>query len=331
MDNPKRDTVASSRKAPMSSSSDRIPLTVVHYGRTDPRVQTGGVETFARNLGLAFREVLFMTPASRDVDLVRRRKLVVICDNHTVLDWPDDVPVVGFQHGVAARKVLVTRSLGDLELAWLQRRAARRPRTLWVACAEWISDTFARLHRNRASHVVYHPVDLGRFDGRLDHEGSRLVLHDARSPHKGSRQLSVLSRALPDWRFEALACRPEEVPARMRKARAFVHLSRYEGNSIVCNEAMAMDLPCLFTRVGLMLDRRWDFDVQVLPPRVAFGAPRRLVHEVSTFLDTLGLREYHPRRWALEHASHEANLQSWSAVVEDFSQMSGWKPGESAA
>lgn len=315
----------------MPRPGDRIPLTVVHYGRTDPRVTTGGVETFARNLGLAFREVLFMTPSSRDVELVRRRRIPVICDNHTVLDWPDDVPLIGFQHGVAARKVLVTRSRGDLELAWLQRRAARRRRTLWVACAEWISNTFARLHGNRASRVVYHPVDLDRFDGKLGNQGSRLVLHDARSPHKGSRQLSRLSAALPEWRFEPLSCRPEEVPDRMRSARAFVHLSRYEGNSIVCNEAMAMDLPCLFTRVGLMLDSRWSFDVRVISPRVAFRAPRRLVRHVEEFLDTLEHRTYHPRKWALEHASHEANLASWSAVMDDFSALSGWKLEESVS
>ena len=68
------------------------------------------------------------------------------------------------------------------------------------------------------------------------------------------------------------------MPDRFRQGAAFLHLSRYEGNSIVCNEAMAMDLPCLFTRVGLMRDGA-DLDVAPccrVPPAPASGArPRR--------------------------------------------------------
>jgi len=56
----------------------------------------------------------------------------------------------------------------------------------------------------------------------------------------------------------------------MRKARAFIHLSSYEGNSIVCNEAMAMNLPCMFTDVGLMRDSGRPQDVRVSPPNVLF-------------------------------------------------------------
>ena len=72
-------------------------------------------------------------------------------------------------------------------------------------------------------------------------------------PDQGIRaedSYSGLARAFPAWRFEPLACAPSEVADRMRKAAAFLHLSRYEGNSMVCAEAMAMNLPCLFTAWG---------------------------------------------------------------------------------
>jgi glycosyltransferase involved in cell wall biosynthesis len=299
----------------------RIPQTVVHYGLFDPRQHTGGVETFARNLGLVFEDVLFMTPETRDESLVRREKLPVICDNQWVLDWPEDLPVIGFQHGVALVKSAVIPGRDNASLAWRQRKAAKRKNTLWVACAQWISHTFGRVHGNKANHVVYHAVDLDRFDGKLDNAGSRLVLHDGRTPHKGSKLYPRLERAFPDFRFETLSCRPEEVPDRMRRAAAFVHLSLYEGNSIVCNEAMAMDLPCLFTRVGLMRDGAEQFDVAVLRVRDAFVRPKRLVEEVGAFLSSLE-RPRHPRGWVLEHASFEANRTAWQRVVDDFRTLS---------
>ena len=301
-----------------------IPRTIVHYGRYDPRTHTGGVETFARNLGLAFENVVFMTPETRDENLVLQQRWPVLCDNQHVLDWPAHIPVIGFQHGVALRKLLSIPTWDHARLAFRQFRASRRPRTLWVACAAWIRDTFARLHGRRAEHIVYHAVDLYRFDGRLDNAGSRLVLHDGRTPHKGRDLYPHLAKALPDYDFEALSCPAEQVPERMRKARAFLHLSLYEGNSIVCNEAMAMDLPCLFTRVGLLLDRDLHLDVEVIEPREAFHDPERLVERTKRFLLGLNERAYHPRRWMAENASFEANRRRWQAVIDDFDARAWW-------
>jgi hypothetical protein len=304
--------------------TQRIARTVVHYADRDPTHATGGVESFARGLELCFEQVVFMTPATRDEERVRRERLPVICDNQRVLDWPPDVPVVGFQHGVAALKVLSTRSLGDARLALRQRRAAKRARTLWVACAQWIARAFNRLHGSGASHVIYHPIDLARFDGRLDNAGSRLVLHDGRSPHKGSRLYPVLARAFPDLQIEPLACDPRDVPDRLRRARAFLHLSRYEGNSLVCAEAMAMNLPCLFTRVGLFKDDDQRVDAQVVEVRDVFGRRSRLVDTVRGFLDEIDRRSYRPRPWCERAASPDAAAASWRRVLDEVRATWGW-------
>lgn len=305
-------------------SSPRISSTIVHYGQHNPLKLTGGVETFARNLGIAFEEVVFMTPETRDERLVLEKRWPVICDNQHVLDWPEHIPVIGFQHGVALRKLLAISTWDCAELAYRQFRASRRPRTLWVACAAWIRDLFARMHGRRAEHIVYHAVDLDRFDGRLDNQGSRLVLHDGRTPHKGRDLYPRLSKAFPDYDFQPLACSTEQVPERMRKARAFLHLSLYEGNSIVCNEAMAMDLPCLFTKVGLLLDRGLDLDVATINTRKAFRDPDALVETVRRFLSSLNERAYHPRRWVAENASVDENRRRWQAVIDDFEARSWW-------
>jgi len=305
----------------------KIPIKVIHHGRYHPLEHLGGVETFARNLGLVFEEVTFTTPSTLDPEQVERERLPVICDNQTVLDWHEGIPLIGFQHGVAAVKVTHTKSRTDRRLARDQAEASQRRGTLWVACAEWISHTFEQLHGNGAEHVVYHQVDVSRFDGRLTGEAPRLILHDARSEHKGKRLIRHLARTFPEWRFEGLSCEPQEVPDRMRKARAFLHLSRYEGNSIVCNEAMAMDLPCMFTRVGLMQDERGPSEVHVIDPVRAFDDQDYVAEQFRLFVASLDERELHPRRWVLENAGPEPNLAAWQRVIRSWQELSGWDAG----
>ena len=296
----------------------KLPYHIVHYSQSDPENTSGGVETFARNLRLVFDEVTFMTPRTLDIARVRAENLHVICDNQRVVDWPVDLPVIGFQHGVGAVKFSVTRSFNHWRLQRVQRRAATRPRTLWVACARWIADTFDRLYGNGAGHVIYHPVDTDRFDGRLDNGGSRLILHDARFRHKGRDLIPDLAACFPDWRFEPLNCLPEEVPERMRGARVFLHLSSYEGNSIVCNEAMAMNLPCFFTRVGLMLDEDRPRDVCVIDPGVALHNETRLRDEFARFLESLDTVDRRPRDWILSRATIVQARRAWQDVMDDF-------------
>jgi hypothetical protein len=294
-----------------------LPVSVIHYSREDPRTSVGGVQRFARNLEQIFAEVRFLTPHAQGRQDALRSGAPIICDNQLVVDWPGSVPVIGFQHGVAAVKFQATRSLGHWRLARAQRRAAGRPNTLWVACARWVGDNFGRLYGNRAEHVVYYPVDTGRFDGKRDPDG-RLLLHDARTRNKGSGLIAPLQRAFPDWRLEPLGVAPDAVPDRMRRAAAFLHLSRYEGNSLVCNEAMAMDLPCLFSRVGLFREVEGPSDVWTIAPELIRGATPALVSEVRRFLDSLGERSYHPRAWILAHATLDHAERGWRKVLLDF-------------
>ncbi|MEO1159477.1 MAG: glycosyltransferase [Pseudomonadota bacterium] len=297
----------------------KIPGTLIHYGRFNPEHRTGGVEAFAKSLKLAFEDVQFFDshsygPGSQAMQRVVADGLPVVCDNHLVLDWPDGYPVIGFQHGVAAEKKFITRKWMDWSLARRQARAARRKSTVWVACARWISDEFARRYGNQAQQVIYHTVDTNRFDGKLANQGSKLVLHDGRSRHKGRDVYPILQAALPDWTFEPLSCSPAQVPERMRKARAFMHLSRYEGNSIVCNEAMAMGLPCLFTRVGLMRDGE-PLDVGIVDVRHVYGRQSALIECVGSFLDGLGETSYNPRGWIEKNTSQQAFIEGWRNVI----------------
>ncbi|MEE9167974.1 MAG: hypothetical protein V3U24_11020 [Candidatus Neomarinimicrobiota bacterium] len=153
------------------------------------------MQAFSRNLKLIFENVRVMTPRNRDLDYPVKHHIPIIFDNQFVLDWPERYQVIGFQHGVGAVKFKVTRSRAHRRLARAQKRAAKRQNTLWVACAEWIARTFGRLCGNYAEHVVYHTVDLDRFDGKLENAGSRLILHDARARHKGKALLDKIGMA----------------------------------------------------------------------------------------------------------------------------------------
>ena len=130
-----------------------------------------------------------------------------------------------------------------------------------------------------------------------------------------------LRSRFPRWKLEPLACTPEQVPDRMRRARAFLHLSRYEGNSIVCNEAMAMDLPCLFTRVGLMQDDDGPTEVTVLDAARAFSDRDWLTARFEDFLTSLDHQERHPRPWVLAHAHIDVARASWQRVLDDWTHL----------
>ena len=300
----------------------KVAARVVHYGANNPETYRGGVESFARNLRLIFDEVSFMYDGHLDIDKVRREKLLVVCDNHWVTDWPEDIPVIGFQHGVAAVKASITGNRTGRKMAKRQAKASKRKNTIWVACAQWIASTFEALNGNGAEHVIYHQVDLDRFDGQRRDTDPKLILHDARGAHKGESEVAALARRFPDWKLEPLACEPSEVPDRMRKAAGFLHMSKYEGNSIVINEALAMDLPCFVTKVGLMKDEARPKDVYVVDPEQAFADADYLDREFAAFLRSLSTRQYNPRAWTLANAHIDVARDKWRSVVEQW--RGGW-------
>jgi len=303
---------------------EKIPLKVIHYNDEDPLTTTGGVQSFAKGLRLIFHSVEFMTPKNLDFSFISNRQIPVICDNQRVSDIPNDIPVIGFQHGVGAVKHGVTRSSGHRRLKKAQKIASKRPNTIWIACADWIASKFEKLYGNQTSYVIYHHIDTDLFDGRLENNDSRLILHDARTEHKGSRLFRVVEEAFPGWQFEPLNCRPEDVPNRMRKARAFIHLSRYEGNSIVCNEAMAMNLPCMFTTVGLMQDRNRPRDIYLIDTDKAYKNRDQLIEETGLFLDSLDKRNYNPREWVINNAIASISHKKWQKTMIEFQKLSGW-------
>lgn len=303
---------------------EKLPYHVIHYHRDDPRVAVGGVQTFALNLGLLFEKVDYWTPKTIDTEYVERNRVTVICDNQYTLDWPEHIPVIGFQHGVARVKAQATKSFTRRFMARKQEKAARRPNTLWAANSEWVADASRRLYGSPVEHVVYYPIDVDTFDGNLSNDGSRLILHDARQKHKGEALMKKIVPHFPDWSFELINRPHSVVHTRMAEARAFMHLSRYEGNSIVCNEAMAMDLPCMFTRVGLFQDPNGPEDIYLVDMEEMYENDDALFDEVGKFLDTLENRAYNPRDWVLANATMDIAVERWQAIMTDFERMSDW-------
>jgi hypothetical protein len=86
---------------------------------------------------------------------------------------------------------------------------------------------------------------------------------------------------------------------------------------------MAMNLPCLFTRVGLVNDDE-DLDVAIVESEDVYGRRDHMVETVKTFLDGLATHTYEPRRWTLANATPQAHVAAWRTVMTDFAQRSGW-------
>jgi hypothetical protein len=91
---------------------------------------------------------------------------------------------------------------------------------------------------------------------------------------------------------------------------------------------MAMNLPCMFTRVGLMQDPNRPDDVYLVEPREMFHDADRLVEEFGKFLETLDTRAYNPRAWTLANATREIAVQGWRKAMTSFQSMSGWDLGQ---
>ena len=85
-----------------------------------------------------------------------------------------------------------------------------------------------------------------------------------------------------------------------------------------------MNLPCLFTRVGLMLDGAERFDVQVVEPRLAFRGGAPLAEAFRSFVRWSREREPNPRAFCLEQTNVEENRRVWSRVLADFEARFGW-------
>lgn len=304
---------------------DKIPVKIIHYSKDDPLTTTGGVQSFAKGLNQIFQDVEFMTPKNLNVKYILTNQIPVICDNQMVSDIPEKIPVIGFQHGVGAVKYSVTGSSGHRKLRRAQKKASKRPNTIWVSCADWIAKKFEELYGNKTSNVIYHHIDTDLFDGNLNNENSKLILHDARTVHKGLNILPIIEKEFHEWKFESLNCHPNEVPDRMKSARAFIHLSKYEGNSIVCNEAMAMDLPCMFTTVGLLQDSNRPSDVYLIDAdKVYTDNNNILLEEARLFINSLKEKKYNPRKWILNNATSLISYKKWMQTMIEFQTLSKW-------
>ena len=303
---------------------EKIPLKVIHYSKDDPLTTTGGVQSFAKGLNQIFKNVQYMTPKNLSVKYILANQIPVICDNQMVSDIPKNIPVIGFQHGVGAVKYSVTGLSGHRKLRRAQEKASKRPNTIWVSCADWIAAKFEQLYGNKTSNVIYHHINTDLFNGSLNNKNSKLILHDARTAHKGSEILPIIKEEFQEWEFESLNCYPEEVPNRMRGARAFIHLSKYEGNSIVCNEAMAMNLPCMFTSVGLLQDSNRPKEIYLIDTDKAYTDHEILIEETRLFLNSLDEKKYNPRKWVLNNATPIISYKKWIQTMIEFQTLSGW-------
>ena len=168
-----------------------------------------------------------------------------------------DYAVIGVQYTCWAEHGLRCRSKEHLALGRMQSDAAKRGRTLWVACSDWAA-YHCRLHAGvRADRIIYGGVDIDTF---IPSERQRtrstkrpVVLHHATHVNKGHHLLAGLEKALGGaFELRELRCEPHEVPEAMRQADIWLSLSASSGLPTTVLEAMSCGLIVVGTNVGVL-------------------------------------------------------------------------------
>lgn len=156
-----------------------------------------------------------------------------------------------------AERGLRCRTKEHMALGRQQADAARRGRTLWVACSDWAAH-HCRVHMGvRADRIIYGGVDVDRFipseRQRLRAATRPVVLHHCADDNKGKHLLAGLEKAAKGaFEFRELRCSPAEVPEAMRGGDMWLCLSASEGLPTVVQEAQACGLIVVGTNVGVL-------------------------------------------------------------------------------
>ena len=249
---------------------------------------------------------------------------IVVVTNQDACLIPPEFAVIAVMHGSAAE--LAERAGPDwaVSMVPLQARAAKRPRTYWVAC----SDETAHLGNGHmgvmADRVIFGAVDTDAFypTARQTYKttGRPVILHSAIDCNKGIEHIGRLeSMLLADYELRRLDTPPATVPDAMRSADMFLCLSVSEGWSLVVAEALATGLVVVSTDVGAY----WRSDC---PPGYRFrwqerGDPDVVVKAIR---EAWAIRHLlNGRAWALRWLNLPAFGQKWVECIADAAKKLG--------
>jgi len=304
-----------------------IDREIIHHCRYSVHhPQKGGVENFGLNLKNIFKKVHFTLPGDITPDLVRlvqAKNIPIICDYHSVLDWPEEVKTIGFQHGCAQLRGEITGETMLKEIGREQVVASKRRNAVWVADSQWVSDMCEKYYGRSAEYIIYHAVSDDFFRNSRTHQRVPVtkVFHDARLAHKGRDIIPVLQEAFPKISFIQLQCKHSKIIDVLKDCDVFMHLSKYEGNSIMCNEVMALNIPLVTTDVGLFHEDLGVEEIRIVPVGGCFGENKdRLIEIFGQYVSALNNRKIGVEKinqWHQSHATNAHNEILWRQVVEE--------------
>ena len=85
-----------------------------------------------------------------------------------------------------------------------------------------------------------------------------------------------------------------------------------------------MNLPCMFTSVGLMQDENRPKDIFLIDTDKAYKDRDKLIKETGLFLESLSNKNYNPRGWVLKNAIATMSHKKWEQTMIEFQKLSGW-------
>lgn len=226
-----------------------------------------GVACYDHVLRTVFPDVIRYKPNRK---IRNGDRVVVVADNHYVMDIPKTMPALIVHHGIAQLH-------GERDVPWAQRNKRlidaqramfiqRKPKnTAIVSCSKFCTDSFAERNKDYGRfehHSIPHTSALPQIQvKRRDPPSKPVIVGDWRFPHKGKDVIGKLQKALPEFEFRQMAIGPPkpfdaaEFAKRKvefyRQADMALVLSSHEGNSYFLLDALQMDLVCVSTDVGL--------------------------------------------------------------------------------
>ena len=220
---------------------------------------TGGTERFTEYL----REAIGCDVRS-PADPHRLGKYEWVISNADLgLDWASNK--ICFFHGLW-KQLHVNLGITSGTEEERQRQAAQRKDVYLVAASNSVAsqlECWYQVSKNKIR-VISHGIPLDVWRPALSNPKSirPRILHVATDIVKAREIIPVLQRILPDFDF-VLVYRRIGLPATpelYQRGDIFLHLSRYEGNSYACMEALACGLPSVLTDVGFFAEGFNDWE-----------------------------------------------------------------------
>ena len=206
----------------------------------------------------------------------------------------------------------------------------RKQQEMWQKRANYIvsmsntSAHYLQLHHGvKANKIILNGIDLNEFISKeIDITKQKpIVIHAAADKvNKGGDFIKELQSKCTDFDFQYLDAKNlKETSEKYRRGDLFLHLSKYEGDSIAIKEAASSGLPMLVTDVGIFEKDTKECPGIIIPWQESRNLELVIqkLHELWNMVKNKQLK-MQPRAWAEKYADYERFAKEWREFLNEI-------------